>query len=85
MHCVGLLRTIPEGGDTIFVNDFAIAVPSAAGAATIFVAKHDLSVQAVGGVGEDLMDDWVLQRRGHFGIDIKNATLSGFNLRLAVS
>lgn len=85
MHCVGLLRTIPKGGDTIFVDDFAIAVPSAEGAATIFVTKHDLSVQAVGGVGEDLMDDWVLQRRGHFGIDIKNATLSGFNLRLAVS
>ena len=27
MHCVGLLGTIPEGGDTIFVDDFAIAVP----------------------------------------------------------
>ena len=40
MHFVGLLRTIPEGGDTIF--------------------------------GEDLMDDWVLQKRGQFGIDIKN-------------
>ena len=81
MHCVGLLRTIPEGGDTIFVDDFAIAEVLQA---LIVVAKHDLSVQAVGGVGEDLMDDWVLQRRGQFGIDIKNATLSGFNLRLAV-
>ena len=47
MHCVGLLRTIPEGEDTIFVDDFAIAVPGAAGAATIVVTKHDLSVQAV--------------------------------------
>ena len=59
MHCVVLLRTKPEGGDTIFVDDFAIVVPGAAGAATSVVAKHDLSVQAVGGVGEDLMDDWV--------------------------
>ncbi len=77
MHCVGLLRTIPEGGDTIFVDDFAIAVPGAAGAATIVVAKHDLSVRAVGGVGEDLMDDWVLQRRGQFGIDIKKCNVVG--------
>ena len=77
MHCLSLLRTIPEGGDTIFVDDFAIAVPSAAGPATIFVTKHDLSVQAVGGVGEDLMDDWVLQRRGQFGIDIKKCNVVG--------
>ena len=77
MHCIGLLRTIPEGGDTVFVDDFAIAVPAAAGAATILVAKHDLSVQAVGGVGEDLMDDWVLQRRIQFGIDIKKCKVVG--------
>ena len=77
MHCLSLLRTIPEGGDTIFVDDFAIAVPSATGAATIVVAKHDLSVQAVGGVGEDLMDDWVLQRCGQFGIDIKKCNVVG--------
>ena len=64
MHCVGLVRKIPEGKNTISVDDFAIAVPGAAGAATIVVGKHDLSVRAVGGVGEDLMDDWVLQRRG---------------------
>ena len=77
MHCVGLLRTIPEGGDTIFVDDFAIAVPGAAGAATIVAAKHDFSVREVGGVGEDLMDDWVLQRRGQFGIDIKKCNVFG--------
>ena len=72
MHCVGRLRTISEGGNTIFVDAFAIAVSSAAGASTIVVAKHGLSVQAVGGVGEDFMDDWVLQRRGQFVIDIKH-------------
>ena len=63
---------IPDGGDTIFVDDFEIAVSGAAGAAAIVAAKHGLSVQAVGGVGEDLMGDWVLQRLGHFGIDIKH-------------
>ena len=72
MHCVGRLRTISKGGNTIFVDAFAIAVSSAASASTIVVAKHGLSEQAVGGVGEDFMDDWVLQRRGQFVIDIKH-------------
>ena len=61
---------IPDGGNTIFVDDFAIAVSGAAGASAVVAAKHGLSVQAVGGVGEDLMGDWVLQRLGQFGIDI---------------
>ena len=63
---------IPEGGNTIFVDDFTIAVSGAAGASAIVAAKHGLSVQAVGGIGEDLMGDWVLQRLSHFGIDLKH-------------
>ena len=47
MLFVGLLQTIPEGGDTKFVDNFAIAVPGAAGATAIVVTKHDLSVQPV--------------------------------------
>jgi len=63
---------IPEGGNTLFVDDFTIAVSGAAGASAIVAAKHGLSVQAVGGIGEDLMGDWVLQRLSHFGIDLKH-------------
>ncbi|MEM9199350.1 MAG: carbohydrate kinase family protein [Pseudomonadota bacterium] len=63
---------IPPGGDTFFVEDFALAVSGAAGSAAIVAAKHGLSVQAVGGVGEDLMGDWVLRRLGDFGIDSEN-------------
>lgn len=60
---------IPPGGNTYFVEDFALAVSGAAGSASIVAAKHGLSVQAVGGVGEDLMGDWVLRRMADFGID----------------
>ena len=60
---------IPPGGDTFFVEDFALAVSGAAGSAAIVAAKHGLKVQAVGGVGQDLMGDWVLQRLGDFGVD----------------
>jgi sugar/nucleoside kinase (ribokinase family) len=60
---------IPPGGDTYFVEDFALAVSGAAGSAAIVAAKHGLKVQAVGGVGADLMGDWVLERLGAFGVD----------------
>ncbi|MEL7012588.1 MAG: PfkB family carbohydrate kinase [Pseudomonadota bacterium] len=60
---------IPPGGDTFFVEDFALAVSGAAGSAAILAAKHGLKVQAVGGVGHDLMGDWVLQRLGDFGVN----------------
>ncbi len=63
---------IPPGGDTFFVEDFALAVSGAAGSAAIVAAKHGLKVQAVGGVGEDLMGDWVLRRLGDFGVDAKH-------------
>ncbi len=61
---------IPPGGDTYFVDDFALAVSGAAGSAAIVAAKHGLRVQAVGGVGCDLMGDWVLRRLGDFDVDI---------------
>lgn len=63
---------IPPGGGTFFVDEFTIAVSGAAGSAAIVAAKHGLSVQAVGGVGEDLMGDWVLRRLADFGIDTAN-------------
>ncbi|MBM2320274.1 MULTISPECIES: carbohydrate kinase family protein [Marivita] len=60
---------IPPGGNTYFVDEFTIAVSGAAGSAAIVAAKHGLNVQAVGGVGNDLMGDWVLRRFGDFGVD----------------
>ncbi len=63
---------IPPGGGTHFVEEFALAVSGAAGSAAIVAAKHGLSVQAVGGVGEDLMGDWVLRRLGDFGVDTRH-------------
>ena len=63
------VNDLPPGGGTFFVDDFALAVSGAAGAAAVVAAKHGLKVQAVGGVGYDLMGDWVLMRMGNFGID----------------
>ena len=60
---------IPPGGNTFFVDEFTLAVSGAAGSAAIVAAKHGLKVQAVGGVGNDLMGDWVLRRFGDFGVD----------------
>ncbi|MDZ7907746.1 MAG: PfkB family carbohydrate kinase [Gemmobacter sp.] len=60
---------IPPGGGTYFVEDFTLAVSGAAGSAAIVAAKHGLRVQAVGGVGQDDMGDWVLMKLGRFGID----------------
>ena len=63
---------IPPNGDTYFVDDFALAVSGAAGSAAIVAAKHGLTVQAVGGVGHDLMGDWVLSRLADFAVDTEN-------------
>jgi sugar/nucleoside kinase (ribokinase family) len=60
---------LPPGGGTFFVDDFTLAVSGAAGSAAIVAAKHGLRVQAVGGVGHDLMGDWVLRRLDDFGVD----------------
>lgn len=68
--CLGWPCTgIPPGGGTYFIDELTIAVSGAAGAAVIAGAKVGLSTRAVGGVGEDLMGDWVLQRLQHFGVD----------------
>ena len=60
---------IPPGGGTFFVDEFTLAVSGAAGSAAIVAAKHGLKVQAVGGVGNDLMGDWVLRRFAEFEVD----------------
>ena len=68
--CLGWPVTdIPKGGGTFFIDDFALAVSGAAGTAAIAAAKMGLSCAAVGGVGTDLMGDWVVQRLQHFGVD----------------
>ncbi len=66
------VNDLPPGANTFFVEDFALAVSGAAGSAAIVAAKHGLNVQAVGGVGDDLMGDWVLRRLADFGVDAEN-------------
>jgi len=61
---------LPEKGNTLFVDDFTLAVSGAAGSAAIVAAKHGLKVQAVGGVGADDMGDWVLMKLRSFGVDV---------------
>jgi sugar/nucleoside kinase (ribokinase family) len=63
------VTAIPPNGDTYFVEDFAIAVSGAAGSAAIAAAKHGLKVQAVGGIGNDDMGDWVKLKLSAYGID----------------
>ena len=63
------VSNIPPNGDTYFVEDFALAISGAAGAAAVVAAKHGLKVQAVGGVGTDLMGERVLRRYADFGVD----------------
>ncbi len=63
---------IPPGGGTYFVEEFTLAVSGAAGSAAVVGAKHGMRVQAVGGVGEDDMGDWVLQKLRSFGVDTLN-------------
>ena len=60
---------IPPGGQTLFVEDFTLAVSGAAGSAAIVAAKYGLGVQAVGGVGYDDMGDWVRAKLQSFGVD----------------
>jgi sugar/nucleoside kinase (ribokinase family) len=68
--CLGWPFTaVPEGGGCNLIDELTIAVSGAAGTAAIVAAKMGLATLAVGGVGEDLMGDWVLQRLRQFGID----------------
>lgn len=74
--CLGRpVNNIPPNGDTYFIDELTMAVSGAAGSASIIAAKHGLNVQAVGGVGNDDMGDWVLQKLNNFDIDIANMQL----------
>ena len=61
---------VPEGGGTLFIDELTLAVSGAAGSAAIAAAKYGLDVLAVGGVGEDDMGAWVLQKLESHGVDI---------------
>ena len=68
--CLGWPFTaIPPGGGCYPLQELTLAVSGAAGTAAIAAAKMGLRTLAVGGVGDDLMGDWVLQRLAHFGVD----------------
>jgi sugar/nucleoside kinase (ribokinase family) len=68
--CLGWPFTVvPPGGGTVFIDEITIAVSGAAGTAAIAAAKMGLKTLAVGGVGEDIMADWVLARLQQFGVD----------------
>ncbi|MBB3710492.1 sugar/nucleoside kinase (ribokinase family) [Limimaricola variabilis] len=68
--CLGWpVSTIPPGGGTILIDDLTIAVSGAAGTAAIAAAKLGVTTSAIGGVGQDMMGDWVLERVAGFGID----------------
>jgi sugar/nucleoside kinase (ribokinase family) len=63
-------ESVPEGSGTNMVTDFTLAVSGAAGTAVIAAAKLGLTCLATGGIGQDLMGDWVDQRLRSFGIDV---------------
>lgn len=68
--CLGWpVQDIPAGGGTTLIDDLTIAVSGAAGTAAIAAAKLGLSTSAVGGVGQDLMGDWVLEQMNGYGIE----------------
>jgi sugar/nucleoside kinase (ribokinase family) len=69
--CLGWPFTaVPPGGGCYFIDELTLAVSGAAGTAAIAAAKMGLKTLAVGGVGEDLMGEWVMQRLRHFGVDV---------------
>ncbi len=68
--CLGWPFTeVPPGGGTNFIDEVTLAVSGAAGTAAIAASKMGLKTLAVGGVGTDLMGDWVLKHLQHFGVD----------------
>jgi len=74
--CLGRPVTdIPSGGGTYFIDELTLAVSGAAGSAAIVAAKHGLNVQAVGGVGDDDMGKWVLEKLQSFDVDTVNMEL----------
>jgi sugar/nucleoside kinase (ribokinase family) len=68
--CLGWPFTeVPPGGGTVFIDELTLAVSGAAGTAAIAAAKMGLKTLAVGGVGKDIMAEWVLARLKYFGVD----------------
>ena len=68
--CLGWPFTaVPPGGGCYFIDELIMAVSGAAGTAAIAAAKMGLKTLAIGGVGEDLMGNWVLQSLSDFKID----------------
>jgi sugar/nucleoside kinase (ribokinase family) len=69
--CLGWPFTeVPPGGGTVFIDELTLAVSGAAGTAAIAAAKMGLKTLAVGGVGDDIMAEWVLARLKHFNVDV---------------
>jgi sugar/nucleoside kinase (ribokinase family) len=70
--CLGWPFTaVPAGGGCNFIDELTMAVSGAAGVAAIAAAKMGLKTRAIGGVGPDLMGDWVMQRLKDFKVDTK--------------
>src|SRR4051812_6429013 len=68
--CLGWPFTeVPAGGGCTPLDGVTLAVSGAAGTAAIAAARMGLSTLAVGGVGDDLMGSWVIDRLRHFGVD----------------
>jgi sugar/nucleoside kinase (ribokinase family) len=68
--CLGWPFTaVPPGGGCYLIDEITMAVSGAAGVAAIAAAKMGLKTQAVGGVGDDLMGGWVMERLRHFNVD----------------
>ena len=68
--CLGWpFTSIPPGGGCYSVEEITLAVSGAAGVAAIAAAKMGLKTRAIGGLGNDLMGDWVMQRLTDFNVD----------------
>ena len=68
--CLGWPFTaVPPEGGCYPLEELTLAVSGAAGTAAIAAAKMGLKTLAVGGVGEDLMGEWVRRRLRDFGVD----------------
>lgn len=61
---------VPPVGGTVLIDELTMAVSGAAEFAAIAASMMGLKTRAVGGVGEDLMGDWVLDRLKQFDVDI---------------
>ncbi len=70
--CLGWPFTeVPAGGGCNLIDEFTLAVSGAGGVAAIAAAKMGLKTRAVGGVGPDMMGDWVMMRLKDFAVDVE--------------